>query len=208
MAGYKVILLSDILNAYKDEPQKSESIIKSLTSKFSCPLNKDVETFLKDKAIVFAKQQIAPTYFVLAEYKGRLELVGYFTLTIKSFLIKKAPLSSTLAKRIRKFGTYDSGLKSYVIPAPLIAQLGKNYTDGLNNLITGAELLDLACNKVREIHRMGGGKIVYVECEDKPALVDFYTKYGFVEFGKRTLEGDEKDDITGDYYIQLLRYIE
>ena len=34
---------------------------------------------------------------------------------------------------------------------PLIAQLGKNYQHGYNTLITGDELLKLACDKVKEI---------------------------------------------------------
>lgn len=58
-------------------------------------------------------------------------------------LYKKGTLSSKLSKRISKFGTYDDNLKGYNIAAPLIAQLGKNFTNELNKLITGDELLKI-----------------------------------------------------------------
>ena len=52
-----------------------------------------------------------------------------------------------------------------------------------------------------------GGKVVYVECEDVAYLKDFYMSNGFVIFGKRRLDKDEKTDISGQYLIQLLKYI-
>ena len=63
--------------------------------------------------------------------------------------------------------------------APLIAQLGKNYHEGMNHLITGDELLCLACEKISRIQLDLGGRFVYVECEDKPKLIDFYAANGF-----------------------------
>ena len=52
-----------------------------------------------------------------------------------------------------------------------------------------------------------GGKIVYLECEDKEPLLDFYSQNGFVNFGKRTLDKDETNTLSGDYLIQMLRYM-
>ena len=46
---------------------------------------------------------------------------------------------------------------------PLIAQLGKNYQHGYNTLITGDELLKLACDKVKEIQLSLGGRFVYLD---------------------------------------------
>ncbi len=56
------------------------------------------------------------------------------------------------------------------------------------------------------IHQIAGGKIVYLECEDKPRLVGFYSNNGFVTFGNRSLDRDETN-IGGEYLIQMLRYI-
>ena len=44
-----------------------------------------------------------------------------------------------------------------------------------------------------------------MECEDKPELTKFYSSNGFVEFGKRPLDRDEKDDLSGDYLVQMLK---
>jgi len=52
-----------------------------------------------------------------------------------------------------------------------------------------------------------GGKIVYLECEDKPKLKDFYTENGFVVFGERKLDRDEMDDFEDTYLIQMLKYL-
>ena len=137
-----------------------------------------------------------------------MELVGYFTLAPKTFFVKKGNLTSNLRRRVSKFGTYDENIKGYTIPAPLIAQLGKNFTNGLNNLITGDELLKMACDKIKSIQNDVGGKITYLECEDKPKLIEFYETNGFVNFGKRSLDKDEKDDLSGNYLVQMLKYLE
>lgn len=98
-------------------------------------------------------------------------------------------------------------MKRYIMSAPLIAQLGKNFNKGYNKLITGDELLKLACDKVKSIQTDVGGKFVYLECEDKPQLIDFYTSNGFVNFGKRNLDKDETDVMSGGYLVQMLRYL-
>lgn len=201
MAGYKQIVLKEMIE------QLGEDMVKLILSNFSCPQNLDVEKFIKDKAIEFSKQNIASTHLVFSEYKEKLELVGYFTLSPKTVYIKKGNLSNTLKKRVSKFGNYDENIKGYSIPAPLIAQLGKNFTNGLDKLITGDELLKMACDKIKTIQVNMGGKITYLECEDKPKLIEFYKSNGFVNFGKRMLDRDEKDDLSGEYLIQMLKYL-
>ena len=86
-------------------------------------------------------------------------------------------------KRISKFGQYDDVLKQYMISSPLIAQLGKN--DEYKGLISGDVLLSYACDTVKQAQALLGGKIVYLECEDKVGLLEFYRSNGFVDFGKR-----------------------
>ena len=112
-----------------------------------------------------------------------------------------------MQKKVSKFGTYDSELAGYKIAAPLIAQLGKNYNNGFDKLITGDELLKMACDKIAMVQREIGGKVVYIECEDKLKLISFYASNGFVSFGKRQLDRDEKDDLSGNYLIQMLKII-
>lgn len=106
-----------------------------------------------------------------------------------------------------KFGQFDQMIQRYTISAPLIGQLGKNYANGYDKLITGDELLKLALDKVREMQYIIGGKIVYLECEQKDKLIEFYESNGFVNFGCRTLDRDETDKLYGDSLVQMLRYM-
>ena len=201
MDGYVQVSLNDMLNQIREDD------VKSILSNFSCPLNKDVEKFLKKTAIVFARQSIAQTHLVFASYKGKLELVGYFTLAYKFFSFNKGAVSRSFKKRISKFGTYDKTREEYIIPAPLIAQLGKNYECGLDKLISGDELLLMAIEKVAAVQQNVGGKLVYLECEDKPKLIDFYSGNGFMSFGRRELDRDEVEVMDGRYLIQMLKII-
>ena len=91
--------------------------------------------------------------------------------------------------------------------AVLIGQLGKNFSNNDNDLITGDKLLEFACQKVKEVQMIAGGKFVYLECEDKQCLKDFYSKNGFINFGKRWLDRDEKDELSGDYLIEMIKYL-
>lgn len=68
-------------------------------------------------------------------------------------------------------------------------------------------LLKMATDKISTIQNDLGGKFVYLECEDKTCLINFYSDNGFVIFGHRDLDGDERDKQQGDYLIQMLKYL-
>lgn len=204
MSGYIGINLRDILL----DNTLGENVAKNLLSSFYCPLNPDVEHFLKHTAIEFAKQGISSTHLVMASYQGKYVLAGYFSLANKIFCIEKDSLPNRAwKKRMKKFGQFDQTIQRYTISAPLIGQLGKNYANSYDKLITGDELLKLALDKVREMQAIVGGKIVYLECEDKEPLLDFYSQNGFVNFGKRALDKDETSTLSGEYLVQMLRYM-
>lgn len=200
MTGYKIVNLKMMVE------ELGEERVSQFLSRFSYPLNEDVETFLQRKAIEFAKQGFSQTHIVLASYRGEPEIAGYFTLANKYLTVDSDKISKNLRRRINKFATFDRSIRAYCLSTPLIAQLGKNYANGLNKLITGDELLKLACEKVARIQFDLGGKFAYLECEDKPKLIDFYTSNGFCEFDRRTLDKDETG-LDGDYLVQMLKYI-
>lgn len=187
--------------------QKGESFVRKELSSFSCPLNKDVEIFLKEKSIIFSQHGYSKTHLVYTSYKNKKVLIGYFTLSPKVIIVKKKSVSKTLLKRLSGFATYNSDLKQYTIPSPLIGQLGKNYTNGYNNLISGDELLKLAIDKVKKVQREIGGKTVYLECEDKDRLKEFYQSNGFVFYDYRKLDRDEIGCLSGQYLVQMLKYL-
>ena len=201
MVGYILVKLDDILK------KKGEEETQKILSTFENALNSDVDNFLHYKAIEFSKKGLSKTQLVLASYKNKYEIAGYFIIANKNFSVKSKSkaISKTMKKRISKFGTYDSNFKIYVITAPLIAQLGKNTK--YPSLITGDELLEFACMEVKKVQSIVGGKIVYLECEDNEKLKEFYKRNGFIEFDKRALDADEEVDFKGKYLIQMLKYL-
>lgn len=126
MTGYRIVNLGMLVE------ELGEDTAKDILSTFLCPLNPDVENFIRYKAIDFAKQGWAKTHLVFASFKDQWVLVGYFALASKHITITSKFLykqSRTLRKRISKFANYDNELKAYIMSAPLIAQLGKNYAE-------------------------------------------------------------------------------
>ncbi|MCL2488792.1 MAG: N-acetyltransferase [Oscillospiraceae bacterium] len=201
MAGYKIIALRDMV------AMLGEDRAKSILASYSCPINPDVEGFLRDKAIEFDRQGLSATHLVFTSYRDQTVLAGYYTLALKIITISEKKISNTIRRKLIKYASRDQSMKCFNIPAPLIAQLGKNYTHSYNKLITGDELLKLACEKVAQIQQAAGGKVVYLECEDIPKLISFYSDNGFCDFGKRMLERDEIENQTGNYYVQMLKII-
>ena len=181
--------------------EMGEEQARELLSGFSCPPNPDIERFLKRNAIEFAKQGLSQTHLVFTDQD---ELTGYFTLANKPLTMDTytSTLSATMRKRVEKFAVYDNRIREHILSTPLIAQLGKNYSGGRNRLISGDELLALACDKVERILFDLGGKFVYLECADNPKLLDFYRSNRFRAFSRRYLA--EPD---GEYFVQMLKYI-
>lgn len=190
--------LSDVLE------QMGEDEVKSILSSFVCPLNKDVEYFCKYKAVEFSKRNFSKTYIVFWETddESEKEFVGYYTIATKVMKVERSAVSNREAKKLREQGIFNEKDNTYTVPATLIGQLGKNYADGNNLLIDGADLLQLAIEKAKEVQRQIGGKFVYLECEEEKKLIQFYENNNFKVFGKRELDGDETN-IRGKYLVQL-----
>lgn len=212
MKSYRRIGLKQLIKLTEQSPEiMSHQKLEDIILRFSCPFKNDVENFLHEKAIEFERQGIAATHLIFTSYQEELVLVGYFTLASKYIHIEiknnRYKLGNHLKQRIKRFGTYEPDLKKQIIPMPLIGQLGKNYASNYDKLITGDELLQLACDTVRESQALVGGKTVYLECEDTPKLVQFYESNGFKLFGKRDIEPKEGRFFTGEYLLQLLKYL-
>lgn len=183
-----------------------EERTSEILSAFECPLNPDVQIFLREKAILFSKHGYASTYLVFASYQGSVVLIGYYALAMKAVVIKGSLLSSQWRGRLRRFAFYDSDLKQFTLSLPLIGQLGKNYAHHYDRLISGDDLLGIACETVREIQLMSSGKMVYLECEDVLPLTSFYERNGFFRFANRNLDGDERDLSQTPYLVQMIKY--
>lgn len=164
----------------------SENELEKIISNFSCPLNQNVEKFLREQAIEFTKKNQSVTYLVFS--KDEATLVGYFTLATKPIEIKSNIFSKTVQRKIARVSEYNSKQEVFHLSAYLIAQLGKNFKEGANHKITGQELLKIARNKIKDLQYMLGGMVAFLEAEVNDKLLDFYTKQNdFKEFDTRTV---------------------
>ena len=81
---YKIHRLSELL-AIENGEAYFNSVVKAFKSQ-----NKDVESFLKTKAVQATKLNTATTYLVYIERSAiEIDLVGYFSLAIKMLTLKK-----------------------------------------------------------------------------------------------------------------------
>jgi hypothetical protein len=176
--------------------------VNTLLESFSCPLNFNVERFFHNNALNSCLQGITQSHYVVIPDGDSFRFTGIFTLANKVVTIQRENVTSSFFKKIRKFGYYDDLTDSVTVSIPLIAQLGKNFTGGNNLLMSGAELLEIACKKISEAQHIIGGRAVYLECEDRPKLIDFYIDNGFVRFGSRAPGVGDDGDL-----IQMIRYL-
>lgn len=189
-----VTLLSDFYSVSGDE-----DLCATFTGLFESP-NKDVESFLKTKAVQSAKLYTSSTYLVYALEKT-VDLLGYFTLAIKTLTIKRNDLTTKMQERlIKRFGSFDPDSASYKLPAILIAQFGRNFSkDSIS--INGAELMNFALEHIYKIFALSSGKTVFLECEKKEKLIRFYEECGFFMLNNSIYSKDKKE------LIQMFRFI-
>ena len=118
MAEFVQIKLNDMIS------KLGENEVKSILSSFVCPVNKDVETFIKYKAIEFSKQYLSRTTLVYWKSDDEREKcwVGYYTIASKHIRVSKDSISNTTAKRMGNHGSFNPATNEYIVPAPLIAQ--------------------------------------------------------------------------------------
>ncbi len=197
---YSVINIRRYLNS--DNPKLGESRLLQVLSGFSCLRNPDVERFLKKSSVEFTKKNQSVTYLVFDI--SSMVLVGYFTLALKPLTVRGETVSNTVKKKLLRVSEWDEKSDTYTMSAYLIAQLGKNFTNGADQKITGEELLALAWDKIKEIQYLGGGVVTFLEAENEEKLLSFYRENRFSQFDTRqaTSDTDESHEL-----VQLLRLL-
>lgn len=176
-----------------------EAKLKKCLSDFSCPINPEIEQFVINNAIEFARKKLSVTYFVVNEFG---KIMAVFTLAHKAIEIGNVNLSNSKRKKMSRYAILDLETGSYTISAFLIAQFGKNYAVDEGKGINGNELMDLTFDILEKVQHDIGGGVVFLECEDKAKLLDFYQseKNGFMPFNERY---SINDNIK---YVQLFNF--
>lgn len=186
----------NINNYFSNEYIKNKN---KVFDNFNCPLNNDVEYFLKNNAIEFAKKNQSVTYLVFTREEKLL--AGYFSLAIKPVSLNALNFSKSFLRVIQRTSKLDSCNQTYNLSAYLIAQLGKNFT---YNDITGNELLGLALSKLQNIQKEIGGTVAFVETDNNNKLLDFYQSNNFKPFNTRLTDSTSSKPKE---LVQLIRKI-
>ena len=187
----------------KGDKDLGEDELRQLLSEFFCDKNPDVERFLREQSIEFTKKNQSVTYLVFSNDDA--SLVGYFTLTVKPITVNAENFSNTMKRKLARVSELDEENGTYTLSAYLIAQLGKNYKDGLNEKIAGEQLLQAAIETIKELQYMVGGMVIFLEAEDKEKLMRFYEdENGFKRFDTKEVKaGTENAHVL----VQLLKIL-
>lgn len=179
-----------------------ESEIQKTLSDYASPQNVDVEHFLKASAIDFTKKHQSVTYLIFSA--ENVDLVGYFTITVKPIKVYSAQVSNVVKRKLERLAKLDKDDNSYTVAGFLIAQLGKNYSASISESIDGKELLDFALRTLKDIQYHLGGLMVYLECEEKDVLLEFYEKNLFRRFAERMIENERGESHK---LVQLMNFL-
>ena len=130
--------------------------------------------------------------------------MGYFTIALKPLTVRGETVSNTVKRKLLRISELDEETQTYTMSAYLIAQLGKNFANGVDKRITGEELLEAAWNKIEEIQYRAGGVVTFLEANNEDKLLDFYKDNRFQKFDTRqTVSNNEEPHEL----VQLLRLI-
>ena len=194
MNEYSTVNILDLMDAI------GEDALTGILSSFACPINTEIETFVRKNAINFAKSKVSITYLILNNATG--DIISIFSLTHKPLEISSSTLSKTEKKKFGRFARIDEENGIYRMSAFLIAQFGKNYAVEQPEDWNGIRLMEKTFETLAEVQHQIGGGVVYLECEDKSKLLEFYqnSRNHFKVFGVRD---SESENIT---YKQLFRF--
>ena len=166
--------------------QKLYDLLRS----FSCPLNREVELYLKDTSRAVQSSRMSSSVTYLAFDSETNDLLGYFTVMMKAYSVRSDALNSANKRLISRFSEIDSS-GNFTASVYLIAQIGKNFALPKDYQIEGSELLWAAMDVFRAIKSAIGGKLVMIEREaEEPKLLEFYKANGFKSWTTRCNAND------------------
>ncbi|HAB0009505.1 TPA_asm: hypothetical protein GIN74_08885 [Listeria monocytogenes] len=171
--------MSDLLDSFEEN-----EIENQIKNSFSCARERDLESFLHDKAILYERSSLGRTFLFLDEAKlveKVFSVMGFFTTAQTSYDI------TVLSKKRRRkvLGSAVPGrdtLNSF--PAFLIGQIGRNdqYT---SNDLTGETMLNECFLQLKQVSKITGGEHVILECREY-MFEKFYEAQGFHKFVEDT----------------------
>ncbi|MCL1905040.1 MAG: hypothetical protein FWG19_02825 [Methanomassiliicoccaceae archaeon] len=167
--SYEVFPLRNILSTYP------EKVVSEKLSRFSCERDRDVELFLKEKAIVQEKKHISRTYLIFTA-DTKTELMAYFTIAISNMDVADLQCEDKIRKKMN--------INKGVAQNYLLGQLGKR-DDAEKGL--GEFAIEQAVDRILTANLNVGCRVIRVDC--KTSLLKYYTENGFV-FARHNKDND------------------
>lgn len=175
----------------------NEEKAQELISIFNCEKDKDIESFIKERAILFEKLGKSRTYIIFDEDEEEFRVLAYFTLAMQVLKIPEDLLSNRKTKLLDGFSSKIRGEKITEFPTILIGQVGKN--DLFKESISGNDIMQYCLSTVFKGQAILAGRIIMLECKDIPYIINLYEKFGFQKLEK---------DYNEDDYIQMIKVLE
>ncbi|EHZ2725161.1 hypothetical protein L7E35_002761 [Vibrio parahaemolyticus] len=138
---------------------------------FTCPPNKDVETFLRGKSIRFEQSDNARTYLIIDSENGNI--LAYFSLSFKEISLQHTQIAKNQVKRLDGINKNAEKVRAY-----LIGQIGKNFSIQPNQ-ISLREILEEVYAIIEKAQALIGGRAVILECGKVDKLIELYKANGF-----------------------------
>ena len=157
----------------------SQSEIQSaLIDSFSCPQGMDVEKFLKKNAVRFENSHNSRTYLIL-DKNNLKQLLAYFSVSFKEISLPES-LSRREIQKIDGISRDATTARAF-----LIGQIAKNSFQG--NPINLASIFEEVYSVLYRAQDLVGGRILFLECEDHPKLINMYESNGFKVLQKKEM---------------------
>lgn len=184
-----------------------ENRLSNILNSFYCDKDEDIQLFFREKSVNFERLSKARTYLVCDENQmleedfsiDNLKIYGYIALALKVLTVPE-DTSNRVRKELDGLSAKIHGERLSDFPCYLIGQLSKNSNLGDNN-ITGAELLQLACDVIAASVEAVGGRYIMIECKDNIKLTDFYSKNGFKEIARIPDSDEPMVQMVRKFYV-------
>lgn len=152
-----------------------------------------MESFYRDKAVLFDKVHLSRTYLIVDIESKPVNILAYFTLTFKEIDIdnSKGTISKEFIKKLDGLNKNATEVRSF-----LIGQIGKNYSIE-NNPVDLSIIMEYIYCVLKEVNARIGGRVILLECQNLQKLITHYEKQGF----KCLPKGEDK-------LVQMVKTIE
>lgn len=165
-------------------------LLEQILSSFSCDKDEDIVYFLNNRAIEYEESAKSRTYLICDEeqvnkedfYLEDLKIYGYISLALKVLSVPD-DMSNRQRKNIDGISAKIHGEVINDFPCYLIGQLSKNSAIE-DNMLDGEYLVDTAIDIINDSIKAVGGRVVMIECKNKPQLLKFYSDNLFTEIAQ------------------------